>query len=172
MTLEEGGMATLLFDLLTIEEEDEDRLTGHLRFDIPLLAKRLVDATNWIRRQPETEDLRVGYFGSSTGAAAALIAAAQLGEKISVIVSRGGRPDLAGSALSQVKAPTLLIVGGLDDAVINLNWNAYNELHCEKDLQIVEGATHLFEEPGALERVAELATDWFKKHFQTSPVIA
>jgi predicted alpha/beta-hydrolase family hydrolase len=164
--LEEGGMATLLFDLLTLQEEEEDRYTGHFRFDISLLAKRLVAATDWIRNQPEAEDLRIGYFGSSTGAAAALIAAAEMEEKVSVIVSRGGRPDLAGSALALVKAPTLLIVGGLDEAVINLNWGAYSQLHCEKELKIVEGATHLFEEEGALERVAEFATEWFLRHFE------
>lgn len=164
--MEEGGMATLLFDLLTLQEEEEDRYTGHFRFDIPLLANRLVDATNWIRNQPEARSLPIGYFGSSTGAAAALIAASRMEEAISVIVSRGGRPDMAGSALARVKAPTLLIVGGLDETVINLNWDAYSQLHCEKELKIVEGATHLFEESGALERVTELATEWFRRHFE------
>jgi dienelactone hydrolase len=166
--LEQSGMASLLFDLLTFEEEEEDRYTAHLRFDIPLLARRLVDATRWIKSQPEAENLRVGYFGSSTGAAAALVAAAELQESVDAIVLRGGRPDLAGDALARVKAPTMLIVGGLDEAVIKLNWDAYSELRCEKELKIVEGATHLFEEPGALDRVAELATEWFLKYFQPS----
>ncbi|MEW6208598.1 MAG: dienelactone hydrolase family protein [Acidobacteriota bacterium] len=164
--MEEGGVATLLFDLLTLQEEEEDRYTGHFRFDIPLLARRLVDATNWTRSQPETENLRIGYFGSSTGAAAALIAASEMKDTISAIVSRGGRVDMARSALARVKAPTLLIVGGFDETIISLNWDAYSQLRCEKELKIVEEATHLFEEPGALEQVAELATDWFQRHFK------
>jgi dienelactone hydrolase len=160
----EAGVGTLLFDLLTPEEEAMDLRTHHLRFDIGLLAERLVDATNWIASQDETRNLRVGYFGASTGGGAALAAAAKLGEVIGAVVSRGGRPDLAGDALPRVKSPTLLIVGGRDEVVIQLNEQAYAQLQCEKELKIVPGATHLFEEPGTLEEVAQLASEWFRQH--------
>jgi predicted alpha/beta-hydrolase family hydrolase len=165
-TLQEAGIGTLLFDLLTREEEQEDAHTGHFRFNIDFLARRLMDATRWIKTQEETKRLLVGYFGSSTGAAAALVASAELGEQIAAVVSRGGRPDLAGASLPRVKAPTLLIVGGRDELVIGLNWDACGRLRCEKELKIVKDATHLFEEPGALEEVANIAAEWFKAHFQ------
>ncbi|MEW6734862.1 MAG: alpha/beta hydrolase [Acidobacteriota bacterium] len=159
-----AGIGTLLFDLLTREEEEIDEVTGHLRFDIELLAKRLIDATQWIEREENTSGLRIGYFGASTGGGAALVAAAELGERVSAIVSRGGRPDLAGESLSQVKSPTLLIVGGYDEPVIDMNQDAYDQLQCKKELKIVPGATHLFEERGKLEEVAKLATAWFKRY--------
>jgi putative phosphoribosyl transferase len=162
-TIRDAGVGTLLFDLLTQEEEEIDVSTRHLRFDIGLLAERLVDATNWIKREPETSHLRVGYFGSSTGGGAALVAAAEVGEEIGGVVSRGGRPDLAGDALPHVKSPTLLIVGELDYPVIRMNEEAYSQMRCEKELKIVPGATHLFEEPGTLEEVARLAADWFQR---------
>lgn len=161
-TIREAGVGTLLFDLLTAEEEAVDARTAHLRFDIGLLAARLIDATYWLKG--ELDYLRVGYFGSSTGGGAALVAAAELGEIVSAVVSRGGRPDLAGEALPQVKSPTLLIVGGLDYPVIEMNEEALARLHCEKELKIVPGATHLFEEPGTLEQVADLAAEWFQRH--------
>jgi dienelactone hydrolase len=154
------GLATLLFDLLS-REEDSVYAT---RFDIELLTRRLKTATEWALQQAETKSFAVGYFGASTGAAAALIAAAELGHKISAVVSRGGRPDLALASLSQVLAPTLLIVGGRDYQVIELNEQAYKEIKAEKELAIVPGATHLFEEPGALDEVARLASAWFKQH--------
>jgi dienelactone hydrolase len=163
-TIREAGVGTLLFDLLTREEEAIDARTAHLRFDIGLLARRLVDATNWVNADDETSQLKVGYFGSSTGGGAALLAAAHLGETIGAVVSRGGRPDLAGDALPQVKSPTLLIVGGLDYPVIEMNREAYEKLRCKKELKLVPGATHLFEEPGTLEQVARLAADWFQKY--------
>ena len=167
-TIREAGVGTLLFDLLTREEESVDVYTRHLRFDIGLLARRLVDATNWVKREADLWHLRVGYFGSSTGGGAALVAAAELGESVGAVVSRGGRPDLAGSdALQRVKSPTLLIVGGLDEPVIEMNEEAYAWLRCEKELQIVPGATHLFEEPGKLEEVARLAAEWFRRHLQS-----
>jgi pimeloyl-ACP methyl ester carboxylesterase len=168
--LNDSGLATLLFDLLTEEEERIDQITAALRFDIDLLAERLAYATGWIKDQEEAGDLMVGYFGASTGAAAALIAAAKLTDKIFAIVSRGGRPDLADNALPKVVAPTLLIVGGNDHQVIELNESAIDRLRhaSEKRLAIVPGATHLFEEPGALETVAELARDWFIEHLQGS----
>ena len=165
-TIREAGVGTLLFDLLTQEEEAVDISTRHLRFDIGLLAERLIDATNWLKRETDTGYLRVGYFGSSTGGGAALVAAAAVGEEIGAVVSRGGRPDLAGDALPKVKSPTLLIVGGLDYPVITMNEDAYHQLRCEKELRIVPGATHLFEEPGTLEEVARLAADWFQKHLR------
>ncbi|HKZ81201.1 MAG TPA: dienelactone hydrolase family protein [Pyrinomonadaceae bacterium] len=165
-TIRESGVGTLLFDLLTKEEEAVDAYTGELRFNIKFLAERLVDATKWITGQAATKHLRMGYFGSSTGAAAALIAAVELRDVVAAVVSRGGRPDLAGEALPKVKAPTLLIVGGDDDVVIGLNEDAYAQLSCEKELKIVPGATHLFEEPGTLEQVAHLASDWFKNRLQ------
>ena len=161
-TIREAGVGTLLFDLLTPEEEAIDAQTGHLRFDIGLLAGRLIDATYWLKG--DLEYLLIGYFGSSTGGGAALVAAAELGETVGAVVSRGGRPDLAGEALPLVKAPTLLIVGGLDYPVIEMNREAYARLRCEKELKIVPGATHLFEEPGTLEEVSRLAADWFQKH--------
>ncbi len=160
--LREAGLATLLLDLLIEEEEAVDRVTAHLRFDIGLLAGRLVAATDWLARYPRTAGLPVGLFGASTGAGAALVAAAQCPDEVSAVVSRGGRPDLAGDALPTVRAPTLLIVGGLDDGVIRLNEQALDRLGSPvKELVIVPGASHLFEEPGALEQVARLAADWF-----------
>ncbi len=163
-TLNDTGLATLLFDLLTPEEELIDTRTAELRFDIDLLAKRLVHATKWAKGQEQTRDLRIGYFGSSTGGGAALVAAAQLPDDVNAVVSRGGRPDLAGAALPKVQAPTLLIVGGEDDIVIELNEQARDQMGCEVNLEIVPGATHLFEEPGALEQIAKLASDWFRDH--------
>jgi dienelactone hydrolase len=163
-TLNDTGLATLLFDLLTPEEELVDTRTAELRFDIDLLAKRLVHATKWAKRQEQTRDLRIGYFGSSTGGGAALVAAAQLPNDVDAVVSRGGRPDLAGAALPKVQAPTLLIVGGQDDVVIELNERARDQMRCKVKLEIIPGATHLFEEPGALEQVAKLASDWFLLH--------
>jgi putative phosphoribosyl transferase len=159
-----AGMGTLLFDLLTPEEETVDLQTRQLRFDINLLAIRLVDATIWIASTEETRHLHVGYFGASTGGGAALVAAAQLDQAIGAVVSRGGRPDLAGAALPHVVSPTLLIVGGRDAVVIQLNEAAYAQLRCKKALKIVPDATHLFEEPGALEDVAQLAIEWFRQH--------
>jgi putative phosphoribosyl transferase len=163
-TLNQAGLATLLFDLLTAEEEEVDVYTREHRFNIGLLAERLVHATRWAKQQPSTRDLRVGYFGSSTGGGAALVAAAQLPQDVAAVVSRGGRPDLAGEALPRVKAPTLLSGGGEDHVVIELNERARAQMRCEVKLAIVPGATHLFEEPGTLEQVAELASDWFLLH--------
>ena len=163
-TLNNAGLATLLFDLLTPDEELVDMRTAELRFDIELLAERLVHATNWAKQEQQTRDLRVGYFGSSTGGGAALVAAAELPKDVDAVVSRGGRPDLAGDALPKVKAPTLLIVGGEDHVVIDLNEQARAQMRCEVKIEIVPGATHLFEEPGALEQVAKLASDWFLLH--------
>ena len=163
-TLNDAGLATLLFDLLTQEEEAIDMQTRELRFNIQLLAERLIQATKWAKQQPETCDLRIGYFGSSTGGAAALVTAAHVPQDASAVVSRGGRPDLAGEALPKVQAPTLLIVGGNDDIVIELNEQARDKMHCEVKLEIIPGATHLFEEPGALEKVGRLASDWFLLH--------
>src|SRR5207244_12050635 len=163
-TLNEAGLATLLFDLLTPEEESIDARTAELRFDINLLAERLVHATKWVKQQKEMRDLRIGYFGSSTGGGAALVAAAELPDDVDAVVSRGGRPDLAGAVLPKVKAPTLLLVGGEDHVVIDLNEQARAQMKCECKIDIVPGATHLFEEPGALEKVAKLASDWFSLH--------
>jgi pimeloyl-ACP methyl ester carboxylesterase len=157
-------IATLLIDLLTTEEESVDEYTGQFRFNIDLLAERLVDSTNWIKRSSEVHDLTIGYFGASTGAAAALIAAAKLPDDIRAVVSRGGRPDLAEEYLPKVKAPTLLIVGGDDREVLELNRQAYAQLRSEKKVEVVPGATHLFEEPGKLEQVAELAIAWFNRY--------
>ncbi|HEY1170800.1 MAG TPA: alpha/beta family hydrolase [Verrucomicrobiae bacterium] len=165
-TLQEAGAGTLLFDLLTQEEEVEDELSGHIRFNIPFLTERLIMATRWLRGQPEAKGLRIGYFGSSTGGAAALAAAAEEGEIVQAVVSRGGRPDLAGRALSHVLAPALLIVGEHDEAVLHLNKQAAAQLKCEHKLAIVPGATHLFEEAGALEEVARLASGWFQHHLE------
>lgn len=162
--LQEGGLATLLVDLLTKQEEEQDRISGHLRFNIDLLSKRVGEVTTWLTAQPGISELKIGYFGASTGAAAALAAAAKLPETIRAIVSRGGRPDLAFSSLWQVKAPTLLIVGSRDTQVIQLNQIAYSLLQVEKQLAIIEGATHLFEEPGTLEQVASLAREWFERY--------
>jgi putative phosphoribosyl transferase len=164
--LQEAKLATLLFDLLTPEEEEEERSTGYLRFDVELLARRLAEATEWLVSQEEMEHFKVGYFGASTGAAAALIAAASRSDLIHAVVSRGGRPDLAGKTLPNVKAPTLLIVGSNDEVVLDLNREAYAALGCEKKLEIVAGATHLFEEPGALNKVSDLARHWFTGHFE------
>jgi putative phosphoribosyl transferase len=159
--LRQAGLATLLVDLLTPEEEEVDLRTRHLRFDIGLLAERLAGATDWLKREPNTRNLCVGYFGASTGAGAALVAAAERPEEVGAIVSRGGRPDLAGEALPRARAPTLLIVGENDVPVIEMNREAMERLRVEKELKIVSGATHLFEEPGALEEVTRLASDWF-----------
>ena len=163
-TLNDAGLATLLFDLFTQEEEGTDMYTREHRFNIGLLAERLVHATRWAKQQEETRDLRIGYFGSSTGGAAALAAAAEIPQDVAAVVSRGGRPDLAGDALPKVQAPTLLIIGGNDDIVIELNEMARDQMRCEVKLEIVPGATHLFEEPGTLEKVANLASDWFNAH--------
>ncbi len=162
--LVDRGCGTCLFDLLT-EDESSDRRNV---FDIGLLADRMIATTDWIAQQAETQRLPIGYFGASTGAAAALVAAAQLGPRIAAVVSRGGRPDLAGEYLPRVVSPTLLLVGSLDDPVIELNEHARRMLRCENELVIVPGATHLFEEPGTLEHVGQLAGDWFVEHFTTS----
>jgi len=162
--LNEGGLATLLFDLLTAEEQVIDERTRALRFDIGLLARRLTDVVDWLSSQPETEALRIGLFGASTGAAAALICATERPERVAAVVSRGGRPDLAMADLHRVKAPTLLVVGGLDTPVIRMNRDAAARLEVEHRVEIVSGATHLFEEPGTLEVVARLAREWFKRH--------
>lgn len=164
--LQEAGLGTLLMDLLTPEEEVLDQQTGQYRFDIPLLAHRLVSAAEWLAQVPETSTLGMGYFGASTGAGAALMAAARRPEGVQAIVSRGGRPDLAGPELTQVDAPTLLIVGGNDVPVIAMNREALALLPGEKRLEIVPGATHLFEEPGALEEVARLARQWFQRYLR------
>jgi putative phosphoribosyl transferase len=162
--LRQGGLATLLMDLLTAAEEREDARTARLRFDINLLARRLAGAIDWLVRNPATSHLRIGLFGASTGAAAALVAAAERADAVGAVVSRGGRPDLALPVLERVKAPTLLIVGGLDQPVIGMNREALDHLQAEKRLEIVAGATHLFEEEGTLEEVARLARGWFRSH--------
>jgi putative phosphoribosyl transferase len=159
--LNRRGMATLLVDLLTADEERIDARTGQLRFDIGLLADRLVGIIDWLGARPETAALPVGLFGASTGAAAALVAAAKRPETVRAVVSRGGRPDLAGPALAEVNAPTLLIVGARDAAVLDLNERAHSVIRAPVELRIIPGATHLFEEPGTLEQVAEQAADWF-----------
>ena len=164
-TLRDGGLGTLLIDLLTAAEEKADIRTAHLRFDIDLLAGRLVGALEWMSREPSTSPLRAGLFGASTGGGAAL-AAARLPERIGAVVSRGGRPDLAARALPLVKAPTLLIAGGDDVPVIGMNREAYDQMTCERRMEIVPGASHLFEEPGTLERVAQLARDWFVRYLR------
>lgn len=158
--LREAGFATLLFDLLTAGEAEDRRNV----FDIPLLARRLLDATGWLAERRDSARLRPAYFGASTGAAAALVAAAQAGASVAAVVSRGGRPDLAGAALARVTAPTLLIVGGDDTSVIEVNEDAFALMRCEKELRIVPGASHLFEEPGTLQQVIALARDWFERH--------
>lgn len=162
--LQTAGLATLLFDLLTRDEEAIDVQTAHLRFDLELLSDRLLAATDWVGGEPRTQGLHVGYFGASTGGGAALVAAARRPEVVRAVVSRGGRPDLAGAALPAVRAPTLLIVGEHDFPVIGMNEEAMQRMRAEVRLEIVPEATHLFEEPGALERVAELARDWFRRH--------
>lgn len=162
--LHAAASGTLLFDLLTADEEAEDACTGHLRFNIRLLSERLAAATPWARGHAGVPQLPIGYFGSSTGGAAALVAAAHLGGEVRAVVSRGGRPDLAGDELPLVQAPTLLIVGECDEEVLRLNEEAYARLRCKKKLEVVPRATHLFQEPGALEEVARLAADWFQKH--------
>lgn len=163
-TLQEAGLATFLFDLLTEREEALDRYTAHLRFDIRLLAQRLATATDWMLQDAAVQHLAVGYFGASTGAAAALVAAAERPQGVKAVVSRGGRPDLAEEALARVQAPTLLIVGGDDVPVIALNREAMRQMKAPVELEIIPGATHLFEEPGTLEQVSALATDWFRSH--------
>ena len=162
--LREAGLGTLLFDLLTPQEELFDVQTAELRFDICLLAHRLKATTNWVLNDPRTKEMPVGYFGASTGGGAALVAAAELGDHVKAVVARGARPELAGSALPLVTAPTLLIVGELDYPIITVNRAALNQLRCEKSLRLVPGATHLFEEPGTLEAVGRLAADWFATH--------
>jgi len=162
--LNDTGLATLLFDLLTEEENEIDMRTRELRFDIPLLAQRLTGAVDWLAHYYPTEELRFGLFGASTGAAAALITASQRPDRIRAIVSRGGRPDMAGDALPHVHAPTLLIVGANDTQVIDLNRRAAESLTCEHTVELVPGATHLFEEPGTLEQCARLAAEWFDRH--------
>ena len=162
--LHEAGFATLLIDLLTMQEEEQDRSSGRFRFDIVLLSRRVVGATNWLTIYPATANLRIGYFGASTGAAAALIAAAKHPLAVGAIVSRGGRPDLAGLSLPAVQAPTLLLVGSKDRQVIALNRQAFSLLRCGKQFEIIAGASHLFEEPGTLEKVAQLASQWFTRY--------
>jgi dienelactone hydrolase len=164
--LNEAGLATLLFDLLTPEEEAEDIHTREHRFDIRLLADRLAYATDWAANETSLHGLGIGYFGASTGGGAALVAAAAHPDRVSAVVSRGGRPDLAGSALAAVRTPTLLIVGGDDEVVIEMNREAMAQMRCEVKLEIVPGATHLFEEPGTLEKVAELAGGWLARHLE------
>jgi dienelactone hydrolase len=166
--LRDGGFATLLLDLLSPAEEEVDEITRHHRFDIQMLADRLVAAIDWLAPEASTSTLPVGLFGASTGGGAALVAAAERPDRVAAVVSRGGRPDLAGDALPQVKAPTLLIVGGDDDVVIGLNEDAKRQMRTEVRLEIVPGATHLFEEPGALEEVARLARHWFARYL-TAP---
>ena len=162
--LQEANLATLLMDLLIEEEEEIDERTKEYRFDIDFLAERLIGTTTWLKAQNELKDMSIGYFGASTGAAAALVAAAELGKEINAIVSRGGRPDLADSVLDEVTAATLLIIGSIDYGVIELNEMAYSRLECTKKMEIVEGATHLFEENGKLEVVSDLAAKWFVKY--------
>jgi putative phosphoribosyl transferase len=158
-----ASMGTLLFDLLTADEEEEDAVTAEYRFNISLLTQRLMGATEWLKNDAQTKNLALGYFGASTGAAAALIAAAKLPGDVAAVVSRGGRPDLAGEYLAQVRAPMLLLVGGWDEEVIGLNRQAQSQMTNENKLVIIPGATHLFEEPGKLEEVAKFSTEWFKR---------
>jgi len=164
----EAGLGTVLLDLLTHDEEAEDLADGRYRFDIGFLTDRLVAATHWIRSHPRSNHCRIGFFGASTGGAAALKAAAILGDEVAAVVSRGGRPDLAFEDLEEVWAPTLLIVGEKDEAVLQLNRDAYEHLHCIRKMAIIPGATHLFEEPGALDKVANLAARWFELHLTKS----
>lgn len=169
--LNEGGLATLLIDLLTSDEQQVDMQTAHLRFNIPLLAVRLEVITGWLAEHPEVDGLEAGLFGASTGAAAALVAAARLPRLVKAVVSRGGRPDLAGPLLGQVQAPTLLIVGGEDPVVLELNRRAMAQMHCEKHLEIIPGSGHLFEEGGALKIVASLARHWFLANLARSRAV-
>ncbi|PTL83370.1 dienelactone hydrolase family protein [Vitiosangium sp. GDMCC 1.1324] len=170
-SLRMAGLGTLLFDLLTEDEEALDEVTAELRFDIGFLAKRLAEVTDWVFANPELRQLNVGYFGSSTGAAAALVAAAERTDEIGAVVSRGGRPDLAGEALERVMAPTLFVVGGADDIVLDLNQRALERLRAPmRAMEVIPGATHLFPEPGALERVAELAAGWFRRFLVGLPL--
>lgn len=162
--LRDGNLGTLLIDLLTPREEQRDNITAELRFDIGMLADRLVGTVEWLHARPDLRDMKIGLFGASTGGGAALVAAAERPKLIHAVVSRGGRPDLAGPALPRVEAPTLLIVGGDDVPVIAMNRNAYDQMRCERRMEIVPGATHLFEEPGTLEKVADLARDWFQRY--------
>jgi len=164
--LRAAGVGTLLIDLLTQDEEQIDLRTAHLRFDIGLLAGRLAGAIEWLEHEPQTQRLKVGLFGASTGGGAALVAAARRPDRIAAVVSRGGRPDLAGPALPKVKAPTLLIVGGDDTPVIGMNREAYDQMKCVRRMEIVPGASHLFEEPGTLEQVARLASNWFTEYLK------
>ena len=167
--LQSQGIATLLFDLLTRAEESVDEFTGKLRFDIPFLAERLIGATHWVMQRADLQSLAIGYVGASTGAGAALVAASRLPDVVRAVVSRGGRPDLAGNALRSVVVPTLLIVGGNDDPVIGMNQTALARLKCpEKKLVVIPGATHLFEEPGTLEEVAHIAAGWFTQYLPTA----
>jgi dienelactone hydrolase len=168
-SLNEGGLATLLMDLLTPNEEAEDLRTAHLRFDIALLAGRLAHATDWLAWYQDTNQFRIGYFGASTGGGAALVAAAERPDLVAAVVSRGGRPDLAGAALGRVRAPTLLIVGGNDTPVIAMNRDAMAQLRATAQLDVIPGASHLFEEPGTLEEVARLARDWFNRYLPAAP---
>jgi dienelactone hydrolase len=169
-TLNASGIATLLLDLLTAEEETAERETAHLRFDIGLLAARLIGTTDWLTHTSSVQDLPLGYFGASTGAGAALVAAAARPDKVRAVVARGGRPDLASSALRAVQAPTLLLVGSQDTEVIHLNRTALNQLHVEsKELVLIPGASHLFAEPGTLAEVARLATAWFLRYLPCEP---
>jgi dienelactone hydrolase len=167
--LGQAGLGTLLFDLLTRREEEEDELTAHFRFDIGLLSECLVAATDWLLAEPATRDMTIGYFGASTGAAAAIRAAAERPEAVHAVVSRGGRPDLAGDALRRLRAPILMIVGGADEPVIRLNEEAAALIHAPKRLEIIPGATHLFEEPGAMDQVALLARNWLTEHLTGTP---
>ena len=167
--LRDGGLATLLIDLLSPAEEQVDDVTRHLRFDIPMLADRLVDAIDWLAQEPQTSALPVGLFGASTGGGAALVAAAERPRRVGAVVSRGGRPDLAGDALPRVETPTLLLVGGDDAPVIELNEAARARMQADVRLEIVPGATHLFEEPGTLEAVAQHALEWFQRHLAAMP---
>jgi putative phosphoribosyl transferase len=168
--LREGRLGTLLFDLLTEREEIAERTTRHLRFDIELLAGRVIGATDWLQRQPVLRGRSIGYFGASTGAAAAIVAAAERPNDVGAIVSRGGRPDLAGEALGRIRQPTLLIVGGNDPQVMELNRLAFDELVCVKELRSIPGASHLFEEPGTLESAAAIAREWFRQHLTSAPI--
>ncbi|WP_204292110.1 dienelactone hydrolase family protein [Micromonospora gifhornensis] len=170
-SLSAGGLGTVLVDLLTPAEAEADAVTAELRFDIDLLSRRLATIVDWLASEQPFDTARIGIFGASTGAAAALVAAARRPEQVYAVVSRGGRPDLAGAALGQVRAPTLLLVGGLDEPVISLNRHALDQLTAPADLRVIPGATHLFEEPGTLEQVAEAAADWFHDylHPQLSP---
>ncbi len=167
--IREAGLGTLMFDLLTHKEEQQDTKTGALRFDVDLMAHRLIGVTRWVEKQKETRGLKLGYFGASTGGATVLKAAAELGDRIAAVVSRGGRPDLVGNILHQVCSPTLLIVGGYDEMVICLNDEAYRKMSCEKDFRVIPCATHLFEEPGKLEQVAQLSSHWFSTHMSVAP---